>query len=594
MKLISDFDKQRAYLRFNLYKFKEKLRQFNENLGASTLQNCSNESFDYTSNTSTQNQRSVVIPPRIKNVIKHIDEQISSNLDMIDDSTDSCTPQPHMSKKLVLLNSSSSNIRNSSLNVNGSNRNLHNPSSTSLTPTQRTVQYTTATTFIGTPPPQPTATSSQTQFRQVFDAREQQFQPPCQQPELQLLRRSYSSCGEPNPNMIGHQNRFQNSSCSSHFCQRSVSNRASPIRPVPIVHTNANNHLRSNSYRCEERRSRSVTCNQPNQVRAVTKSPVVNSHQIYRREIKINLAQPPPPKPELTEEYNYTNSDETETRTLAMKCPATPPPPPRITTNILTITQQTTMPQPEPAQEEVLLNLFSCNNSGSISSESSESLVDLCDPKLKINEVYEKREEKRVDCGQPKRINNQQILLLEKKIAELEKKLQKIPELEIKNNILMEEKQLLLKQILNMKQQNQTPPPPPPVKPCEKVYRSIGCNPSEVQTRDMGIDCRANTRDVGTYDKFEEKKEEIEQMQTIITTLRDQLRDQTVIMHQLQIRPVTRDVAVMHVVDKVEEPKPIKVIKLFLKNPKSSIFNLYFFLSLNRSIETWLLVTPLK
>lgn len=45
-------------------------------------------------------------------------------------------------------------------------------------------------------------------------------------------------------------------------------------------------------------------------------------------------------------------------------------------------------------------------------------------------------------------------------------------------------------------------------------------------------------------------------MQTIITTLRDKLNEQTLIMQQQQQKPATRDVAIMHVVDKVEEPPP--------------------------------------
>jgi hypothetical protein len=72
----------------------------------------------------------------------------------------------------------------------------------------------------------------------------------------------------------------------------------------------------------------------------------------------------------------------------------------------------------------------------------------------------------------------------------------------------------------------------------------------------VAVECRAHTRDVGTYDKFEERREEFEQLQTIITHLRDQLDQQTVVIQQLQVKPVTRDVAVMHVVDRVEEPKP--------------------------------------
>jgi hypothetical protein len=90
------------------------------------------------------------------------------------------------------------------------------------------------------------------------------------------------------------------------------------------------------------------------------------------------------------------------------------------------------------------------------------------------------------------------------------------------------------------------------------VFRSIGCDSFDLCTRDVAIECRANTRDVGTFDKFEERVEEFEQMQTVITHLRDQLCQQTVIIQQLQARPVTRDVAVMHVVDRLEEPKPVK------------------------------------
>lgn len=149
-------------------------------------------------------------------------------------------------------------------------------------------------------------------------------------------------------------------------------------------------------------------------------------------------------------------------------------------------------------------------------------------------------------------------MLLEKKLVELEKKLQKIPELEIKNNILLEEKQLLIKQLLNMKQTSSTPPPPPPPKPePPKVFRSIGCSVGEqTQTRDIGIECKTSTREVGCFNKFEEPapKEEIIHMQTIITTLRDKLNEQTLIMQQQQQKPATRDVAVMHVVDKIEEP----------------------------------------
>jgi hypothetical protein len=150
-------------------------------------------------------------------------------------------------------------------------------------------------------------------------------------------------------------------------------------------------------------------------------------------------------------------------------------------------------------------------------------------------------------------IHNQQQILLEKKLLELEKKLQKIPELEIKNNILLEEKQLLIKQLLSTKHTSSTPPPPIRVPEPPKVYRSIGCNSIEVaQKRDVGIECKTTTREAGCSNKFEEPpKEEILHMQTIITTLRDKLNEQTLIMQQQQQKPQTRDVAIMHVVDRV-------------------------------------------
>jgi len=208
--------------------------------------------------------------------------------------------------------------------------------------------------------------------------------------------------------------------------------------------------------------------------------------------------------------------------------------------------------QPE-VQEEVLLNLFSCNNSGSVSSDSSESLVELEDPKLKINEVYEKQMEVNKIYAKPQPNPNNHVL--EKRLAELEKKLRRLPELEIKNNILLEEKQLLMKQLMNMKQ------PAPPVvqvpEPPLKVFRSIGSNSNDAEfKRDVGTECRAITRDVGITNKLEEPREEIQKMETIITTLRDKLQEQTLILEKALLKPVTRDVAIMHVVDKVEKPKP--------------------------------------
>ncbi len=205
-------------------------------------------------------------------------------------------------------------------------------------------------------------------------------------------------------------------------------------------------------------------------------------------------------------------------------------------------------------QEEVLLNLFSCNNSGSVSSDSSESLVELDDPKLKINEVYEKQLEVNKIYIKPS-TNNANTHLMEKRLAELEKKLRRLPELEIRNNILLEEKQLLVKQLMSMKQ---APPPVVPIpEPPAKIFRSIGSNSDDAEfKRNVATECRAITRDVAITSKLEEPREEIQKMETIITTLRDKLQEQTLILEKALVRPVTRDVAIMHVVDKVEKPKP--------------------------------------
>ena len=76
-----------------------------------------------------------------------------------------------------------------------------------------------------------------------------------------------------------------------------------------------------------------------------------------------------------------------------------------------------------------------------------------------------------------------------------------------------------------MKQQQ-----PVPVRTPEpaKVYRSIGCNSEDYkQTRDIGTEAKALTRDVGLSINIDEPKEEIAQMQTIITTLRDKLNEHT-------------------------------------------------------------------
>lgn len=150
-----------------------------------------------------------------------------------------------------------------------------------------------------------------------------------------------------------------------------------------------------------------------------SRSPV---QQVFRREVKINLSGP-----KHQEEEYIINNNQMEERTVT----TTVNKPQRTYKPTSSIVAVNTI-RPE-VQEEVLLNLFSCNNSGSVSSDSSESLVEYENPNLKINEVYEKRVEERKVFKQP--VNNNH--LLEKRLAELEKKLRRLPELEIKNNILL-------------------------------------------------------------------------------------------------------------------------------------------------------------
>ena len=74
-------------------------------------------------------------------------------------------------------------------------------------------------------------------------------------------------------------------------------------------------------------------------------------------------------------------------------------------------------------------------------------------------------------------------------------------------------------------------------------------------------------------------------MQTIITNLRDKLNEQTLIMQQQAIKPTTRDVAVMHVVDKVEEaPKPKPEVRDVAINHRTEIDN-------KEEIEKQLIIT---
>lgn len=326
-------------------------------------------------------------------------------------------------------------------------------------------------------------------------------------------RRSYSSCAE----------HILNSSSSKKiksdpiFRRRCLSNRNSPVR--------TNFSTQNLPFRQIYDARRSYSGNR----RSQSESPI--EKQLFKREIKINIARPNKTKhndeKELKRETIFENSRYQELHVT------------RPITNSISL-------DPSEAQEEVLLNLFSCNNSSSLSSDSSESLVEI-EQNLKINETYDKKESIIENKSDIKCQNNN--ILLEKRLIELEKKLMKIPELEIKNSILIEEKKLLLKQLLNrnkiFSQPHQTNEP-------AKVYRSIGCDSQENSKKDVGISVKSNTRDVGLL--VDEPSVKIAEMEILITNLKHKLKEQTMIFEQSQQKPTTRDVAVMHVVDKVEEP----------------------------------------
>lgn len=401
----------------------------------------------------------------------------------------------------------------------------------------------------------------------------------------QLPRRSYSSCAEPF-RQINNNNNYQNNSQYRQIidARRCSSNRASPSCTISRLNEQNSNN---NHYYDLNRRSRSAN------KRPKSKSPI--QQQYYRREIKINLSGQSSP---VEEHHNHSLNinDDQQIEQTEMRQTVTTHHQQKLINKPISQSPAllrhhhqspcTTTPLPPlaaggggggEAQEEVLLNLFSCNNSGSISSESSESLVEFDNDnennanKLKINEVYEVKKQECLNNNnnnskqQQRTVINQHQLILEKKLLEMEKKLQRLPELEIRNNILLEEKQLLLKQL---KQQMLNPPQFTPIATNNnetttttpaKLYRSIGCNSNEIEfKRDATTECRVNTREVGISNKLDDPlpvhKEEIVKMQTIITKLREKISEQTLIMQQQLVKPTTRDVAVMHVVDKVEEP----------------------------------------
>lgn len=332
-------------------------------------------------------------------------------------------------------------------------------------------------------------------------------------------RRSYSSCAE----NILNSSSIKMIKSDSIQRRRCLSNRTSPIR------TNFSTHNLPFRQIYDARRSHSENR------RSHSGSPI--EKQSYKREIKINLVRPKKDyyhkeikendETELKKETFFENSRFQEIQVN------------RPIKNSISL-------NPSEVQEEVLLNLFSCNNSGSLSSDSSESLVEI-GQNLKINEIYEKKEPTTEYKSDIMSQNNN--IFLEKRLIELEKKLMKIPELEIKNSILLEEKKLLLKQLLN---RNKICPHPQQTNESAKIYRSIGCDSPENPKKDVGISVKSNTRDIALL--VDEPSVKIAEMETIIINLKDKLKEQTMIFEQSQIKPSTRDVAVMHVVDKLEEP----------------------------------------
>ena len=189
---------------------------------------------------------------------------------------------------------------------------------------------------------------------------------------------------------------------------------------------------------------------------------------------------------------------------------------------------------------EITLNIVSLASSNSSSSESLSS--DEC--KLKINEVEQPKPIKEKVYVEKKTNNDE----LYRRIDQLEQKLQKIPELEIKNHVLIEERNILLKQLNERK------------KIATKEVKSTGTI-VDMAKHDIGIECKSNTRDVAINHErelIEEKKEDTKliEMAAIITTLREKLDEQTISLQ----KPATRDVAIMHQVDKIDQT-PVKQIR---------------------------------
>lgn len=192
-----------------------------------------------------------------------------------------------------------------------------------------------------------------------------------------------------------------------------------------------------------------------------------------------------------------------------------------------------------PPSHEITLNVVSLSNANLAGTDSSSSeSLNSDDVKLKINEPERPLRKPQQPLRKPPSTPNNDELY--RRISELEKKLSKLPELELKNSVLLEERNLLIKQLQDRQQK----------KPID--LKSVGVNVSMLkEQRDIGVECKSNTRDVGVLhvrEQIEEEKKFVE-MAAMINTLREKLDEQTLTMQ----KPPTRDVAVMHQVDKVEQ-----------------------------------------
>jgi hypothetical protein len=437
--------------------------QFDSNSNTS-LQNQQTTSTSVNTNTAATQSRQIIIPPTLKKTINKIDQQIHEDQEIFNPNNGGINLNSEAARKLLLIERNKSLSRNNSRHNSLSGANNNNGPAITLMNLNHS----------GSMPP-----SQQRPFYPNSNYNRH---------HVHTQQRSYSSCGEPVHHYYGNgYGPSSQSPINNHGgyveTRRCLSNRASPIRqvaahPPPAYMTSNSSKLISENLKESMRRSRSANR------RTKSKSPLQSYtpvEQYFKREIKINLAQPinKPNKNEVEEEQQHMidQLDEIETKTITTTSVVKPPTPTIEKKTIVTTVHHhhhISAPQTPEVQEEVLLNLFSCTGSGSISgSESSESLVEFDEDqhKLKINEVYEKQQQQENAKVEVKRNNIQHQLMLEKRMAELEKKLQKLPELEIKNNILLEEKQILIKQLLNAKQ-TQPIPQPKVAEPAKVIFKA--------------------------------------------------------------------------------------------------------------------------